>query len=394
MTGSRSATRTAALAVLLSLARLAAEPAPPDVDQRLERVRERRTALEGELRSLRGQEKSLLGEVERLELEVRLRSEELRELQLDLEKTNAALDDTLKRVREREADIAAARPVLAARARSLYKLGELSYLRLLLSVERPSDVFQGYRFVAALARRDNDRFSRFQEDLRSLTGLREELERHSQEALALREQLQLSRRRLAANQQRKTELLTSIVEQKETRAAYLEEVQEAEGRLEAFLSGLGGTDASVPITVFKGSLPWPAPGRISLSFGRRKHPRFDTYTVQNGIEIAVSEPATGARPGEVRAVHEGRVAFANRFRGYGRMVVLDHGGKHHTLYARLDEILVQPGQRVVGGDVVGLVAGDGESASLYFEVRFQGQPQDPEDWLSASPTAAAAMIGR
>lgn len=372
---------------MLSLCVAGRAATTPDVDARLEKVRERRAVLERELRSLRGQEKSLLGEVERLELEVRLRSEELRELQLDLQKTNAALDETLKQVREREADIAAARPVLAARARSLYKLGELSYLRLLLSVERPSDVFQGYRFVTALARRDNARFSRFQEDLRSLTRLREDLEQHSREALDLREQLQQSRRRLAANRQRKSALLTSIVEQKETRAAYLEEIREAEQRLEAFLSGLGGTDASVPITVFKGSLPWPVTGRIALRFGRRKHPRFDTYTVQNGIDI---EPPDTS---EVRAVHEGRVAFADRFRGYGRMVVLDHGGKHHTLYARLEEILVRPGQRVRGRDVLGRVAGHSDDSRLYFEVRFQGRPEDPEEWL-ASPGAAAAMIDR
>ena len=118
-------------------------------------------------------------------------------------------------------------------------------------------------------------------------------------------------------------------------------------------------------------------GRVRVTFGRRKHARFDTYTLQNGIEIDASADTP------VRAVHEGTVVFADLFRGYGLMVVVDHGGKHHTLYAHLGDTRVANGQRVAAGQEVGTAGRSLEGSGLYFEVRFQGKPEDPTEWLDA-----------
>ena len=180
--------------------------------ERLRKVRERRAALEQELARLRGEEKSLLGEVEQLELELRLRTEELTEIQITLKRTRAQLDATVARVRQLETSLAAARPALAAHARALYKLGEMSYVRLLLSIDRPSDFFRGYRFITTLARRDNARVSAFRSDLAALTTERAQLEQRTRESIALRSQLTAARRSLDGQRARKTELLTSLVE--------------------------------------------------------------------------------------------------------------------------------------------------------------------------------------
>ena len=180
-------------------------------------MRERREALARDLGKLRGQEKSLLGDVERLELEVRLRGEELREIQLGLQKAQAQMDADLREVQRLEAALAKARPQLAARARALYKLGELTYVRMLLSVERPADIFRGYRFVTALARRDNERMARFRADLagrarRSATDLERRTAGGAERCAA---ELEQARRNLDADRRRKTELLTTLVEKKE-----------------------------------------------------------------------------------------------------------------------------------------------------------------------------------
>ncbi len=349
----------------------------PETDQqRLERVRERRAALEKELARLRGEEKSLLGDVERLELELRLRTEELTEIQLTLKKTRVELDATVLRVGRLEASLAAARPALAAHARALYKLGEMSYLRLLLSIDRPSDFFRGYRFVSTLARRDNAQVASFRADLERLTREKATLEQRTRESIDLRNRLAATRRELDAQRARKTALLTSLVEKKELNAAYLDELAQAEARLQQMLGGLGGEDVAVPMAAFRGALPWPVDGRVVAGFGRRKHPRFDTYTVRNGIEIEAGPDSP------VRAVHAGRVVFADRFLGYGLMVVVDHGGKHHSLYAQLSEVAVAVGQEVEAGTVLGTTGDGGEDApGLYFEVRYQGKAEDPLDWL-------------
>ena len=345
-------------------------------EQRLERVRERRRALEKDLARLRGEEKTLLREVEGLELELRLRSAELTEIQLTLEKTRAELDATLVRVTRLETSLAAARPALAAHARALYKLGEMSYLRLLLSIDHPADFFRGYRFVSSLARRDKDQVATFRRDLDAHSRERSVLEQRTRESIDLRNRLAATRRELDAQRARKTALLTSLVEKKELNAAYVEELAEAETRLQQLLEGLGEGEVAVPMGAFRGSLHWPVEGRVRAPFGRRKHPRFETYTVHNGIEIEAA-PET-----PVHAVHEGRVVFADRFLGYGLMVVVDHGGKHHSLYAQLSEVSVAAGQDVASGAVLGTTgAGTGESPALYFEVRFQGHAEDPADWL-------------
>jgi septal ring factor EnvC (AmiA/AmiB activator) len=356
-----------------------ASPVPRNDDDALKRVQERKALLERELTRLRGQERSLLGEVERLELEVRLRTEELRETQTVLQRTNAQLDATTRDVGALEKTIARERPVLAARARALYKMGDLSYVRLLLSVDKPSDMFRGYRLVTTVARRDNQRIARFRSDLSDLAERRQRLERETKQALDLKTELDRARRSLDQDRRRKTALLTSIVEKKETNAAFVEELAQAESKLRELLAGLGGEDVSVPLPVFRGTLPWPAAGRVRVPFGRRKHPRFETYTIQNGLEI-------DAPPGApVTAIHEGTVAFASFFRGYGLMVVVDHGGKHHSLYAHLGETRVTQGDKVRAGQELGTVGTSGlDGPGLYFEMRFQGKPVDPGDWLKAA----------
>src|SRR5262249_35175441 len=189
----------------------------------------------------------------------------------------------------------------------------------------------------------------FRADLEALSAERAELERRTREATALREKLEAARRGLEAERQRKTELLTSIVEKKEMHAAYVVELEQAEGQLRRLLEGLGEGEVAVPVSAFRGSLLWPAAGGVRSGFGRHKHPRFDTYTVQNGVEIEAPPESP------VQAVYEGTVVFADRFRGYGLMVVLDHGGKHHSLYAHLADTSVEVGQKIAAGDVLGTV---------------------------------------
>jgi septal ring factor EnvC (AmiA/AmiB activator) len=354
-------------------------PAPSSLDERLTRVKERRASLERDVARLRGQEQSLLRELERLELEVRLRGEELKEVQLVLARTNAQLDRTTKRLAELNASLARARPLVVARVRALYKLGRLSYLRLLLSIDNPAAVFQGYRYVTTLARRDNERITAFRRDLTALAATREELTARTREALALRAETERKRRALDADRRRKEAFLNEMVAHKEVQAAFLAELEQAEDRLRLMLGGLAAAETALPLVALKGSLPWPVAGAVRVPFGRRKHPKFDTYTPQNGIEIAAPLETP------VVAVHQGTVVFADYFLGYGLLVIVDHGGHHMTLYGHLGEAAVTVGARVNAGQTLGTVGAGLESAGLYFEVRSQGRPDDPMDWLRKAP---------
>jgi septal ring factor EnvC (AmiA/AmiB activator) len=371
---------------MLSVLLLAAAVAAPDArttpvvttDERLHRVQERRASLEREVEALRGQEKGLLGEVERLELQVRLRAQELHEIQLSLRQMREKAAVTEKQVAELEHSLAATRPAVVARARALYKLGEFSYMRMLLSIDRPVDVLRAYRFVGTLARQDQTRVARFRRDLTALAATRAELQKKQQEMQAVGVEADRRRRRLDTERREKTALLTRIVQQKEVHLAFAEELQQAESRLQELTSGGESAAVSVPIAAFRGALPWPVEGKIRVGFGPRKHPKFETMTAHNGVEI------DAAAESPVRAVHEGTVAYAAHFLGYGMMVVVDHGQKQHTLYAHLADISVAAHDHVVAGQVLGTLPAE-EPADLYFEVRLDGRPVDPEEWL-ARPT--------
>jgi septal ring factor EnvC (AmiA/AmiB activator) len=112
-------------------------------------------------------------------------------------------------------------------------------------------------------------------------------------------------------------------------------------------------------------------------FGRQRNPKFATYTVNNGLKI---EAAAGT---PVRAVFQGTVLFAQWFKGYGNLIILDHGNRVFTLYGNLKQSSVAVGDRIATGQPI---AGVGESEEtttghLYFEVRHDNRPEDPQKWL-------------
>ena len=127
----------------------------------------------------------------------------------------------------------------------------------------------------------------------------------------------------------------------------------------------------------KGSLAPPVDAEITAGTGRVVDPEFKTSTFRSGVDFA----APAGTP--VRCVALGVVRFAGWFRGYGRIVIVDHGDAFHAVFGHLDEIAVEVGQRVVEGETLGTVGETGSllGPSLYFELRREGQPVDPEDWF-------------
>ena len=131
------------------------------------------------------------------------------------------------------------------------------------------------------------------------------------------------------------------------------------------------------IRPWKGVLDWPARGTIVETFGRHRHPKFDTWTVSNGVAVAVPLGTP------VRAVYAGKTVYAQWLAEYGNLVILDHGDGMLTLYAWLQAVLVKPGEPVAVGAEIGLAGyGPGRDESgVYFEVRDRQKASDPVAWL-------------
>jgi septal ring factor EnvC (AmiA/AmiB activator) len=129
----------------------------------------------------------------------------------------------------------------------------------------------------------------------------------------------------------------------------------------------------------RGKLPWPAKGTLTSGFGRQEHPRFHTVTFNRGIEISAPHGR------DIVAVADGTVIYADWFKGYGRLIILDHGSGYFTLYAHASDLLVKTGDAVSGGQAIAKVGDSGslEGPQLYFELRHKGKPQDPLAWLQS-----------
>lgn len=123
----------------------------------------------------------------------------------------------------------------------------------------------------------------------------------------------------------------------------------------------------------KGRLPWPLEGQVLTRFGMQRHPQFGTMVFRRGIEIE-------AREGQaVRAVSDGEVVYADWYKGYGKLMILDHGNGFYTLYGNLSQLDLNKGIRVTKGQIIGLAGETGslKGAKLYFEIRRNGEAEDP-----------------
>lgn len=342
------------------------------------RASERLRALQAEAEQLLSAEKTLLIELRRLEVEHDIRQEEQREAQAGLDTATAELARLTSHLDSLERAQATQVPGLAARLREVYKLGSGGYLRLLLSVDDVRDMGRGYRTVAALAALDRQRVRAHQTTVASLREARKELDSRRRAATALQASARASAQAASRAVEARTVLVARIDAQRDLNAQLAGELDAARAKLGATVSSLpAGATPALPFRPFRGALDWPVPGAVATRFGLDRSSKYGTTVARNGIEISA---AAGA---PVVAVHEGVIAYAAPFTGFGPLVIVDHGARSYTLYGYLAALDVTKGSRVDKGarlGTVGMAPGTGRSA-LYFEVRVDGKPSDPLQWL-------------
>lgn len=159
----------------------------------------------------------------------------------------------------------------------------------------------------------------------------------------------------------------------------LEALQQAERALAAAVKELGAELETSGFGALRGKLPMPVEGPVTRGFGKAVDPRSGTVTLHQGLDIR----AAAGRP--VRAVAAGTVVSVGWLRGYGKVLVVDHGGGYHTVMAHLDAVRCRTGQPVQAGQELATVGDTGslDGPGLYFEVRRRGAAQDPASWLRA-----------
>jgi len=342
------------------------------------RAADRLQSLQREADRLATQERTLIGDLRKLELERELKTEELKQVDRDAAKIEKELAEITGRMYALQQLEREARPELSGRLVEMYKLGQARYLRLLLSAPDLRRMGQASRTVAALAKLDRDRVAARQRTLDELKSTRATVELRARQLAAARAAASTAEAAAARAVQARNDLIRDIDRRRDLNAQLAGELQAAQQKLQATLrdlaSGTSSTEAAaLPLRPFRGELDWPVAGTVLRKFGR---PAGRAATSSNGIEIGAQEDATAL------AIHEGTVAFAGPFSGFGNLVILDHGSQTFSLYGDLLDIAVKKGARVERGAPLGLAGVTASGATgVYFELRVDGQPVDPLQWL-------------
>lgn len=269
---------------------------------------------------------------------------------------------------------------------ALYKLGWVGQINVLASADSIHDFFLRKEALERILTHDEVVRKNLAENRHRLKNMLWELTNQKSEKNAQAQMYNQHLRQVTADQSKRKKLLTSIRTQKSLELASIESLKESAKKLSQKLTSLDKQRASgfqpqktseKPITAFKGLLNMPVKGKILFLFGPYKNTKFNVINFRSGIGIA-------AEKGEpVRAVYGGKIVYADWFKGYGNMVIIDHGTNYHTVYAHVEEIFKTTGNIVETGEVIATVGDTGSMSGtrLQFEIRHHGKPLDPLDWL-------------
>ncbi|HBZ95659.1 MULTISPECIES: murein hydrolase activator EnvC family protein [unclassified Pseudomonas] len=412
--------RILALILLSSLIAPAIADQRADTQRQLEAARQDVAELKKLLEKLQQEKSGVQQQLKKTETEMGDLENQVKELQRELKGS----EDEIQRLDQEKKKLQGARTeqqrLIAIQARAAYQSGRQEYVKLLLNQQNPEKFSRTLTYYDYLSQARVEQLAAFNETLRQLANVEEEItshqaqlqaqkagldERHAKLAEARKERQQalakLNRdfasrdQRLKAREQEQAELGRVLKTIEETLARQAREAEEARKRAlaaqKAEQARPGNQQASQqsgplvssgavyggPFASARGKLPWPVDGRLVARYGTPRGG--DARTKWDGVLIGA---AAGS---QVRAVHGGRVVFADWLRGAGLLVILDHGNGYLSLYGHNQSLLKNAGDVVKAGDPIATVGSSGgqDASALYFAIRQNGRPSDPAQWCRA-----------
>ncbi|HTO42456.1 MAG TPA: peptidoglycan DD-metalloendopeptidase family protein [Burkholderiales bacterium] len=333
-----------------------------------------------------------LRESERAISNVNRRLFELETKQRGLREALARLDQQTARIRD-DADNQEA--LLAKLLYQQYLSGQPEALRLIASQHDSNQVARQLHYLTYVSRARSDLIAALRRDVADLEQLASEAQANGRELARLQNERAKEKGQLQRERQAHASALKQVSDQISRQRNEISQLKRNEERLAKLVDRLARELARPParqgrtrneqlpeplrgvssFSALKGRLRLPVTGELVNQFGS---PRADTGLSWKGLFIAAKQGQ------EVKAVATGRVVFADWLRGFGNLMILDHGGGYMSLYGNNDALLRQVGDTVKGGDAIAAVGASGGNSEtgLYFELRFQGKPFDPLTWAN------------
>ncbi len=367
-----------------------ADPVEIEAD-RLRELRERISSFRSELESVRGQRDTQQEALAETDKAIGALSADLRRLDSELDQGReklAGLEDERSRVQDR---LKGMHSILERELRAAWLGGRQQHIRLLLNQDDPTRLGRMMTYQAYFTKARAQRMEIFRTTLEQLQQTERALQEQQAANRALREQQQQQSERLSAEQENQRRILAGLQQQLDAGTLELARLEQDEQRVSKLLHSLQQAlrdippveSSQKPLHRQQGELKWPVAGRISTPFGARQAAG---KMKSRGVHIATRAGT------DVHAVAKGRVAFADWLRGFGLLIIIDHGEGYMSLYGENSSLYKAVGEWVSQGEVIAAAGNSGGQlrTGVYFELRRNGQPVNPSSWFRGKPEALRA----
>ena len=327
---------------------------------------------------------SILEALQELEMNIARRTGELERLERQESVVESDLTKMTERFEKLTTDLDGARALVSKRLRAMLQLKRTEPYQVLFTSETYARFLRRTRALEGLLDVDRDRIESYREQLSGWQLSRSDLDRRRGNLARTRETIRHRLQELNWDKQEKQALLAATQDRRAFTEKVSDEMQSVDEELSEKVETLRADGlARLWFEENKGKLVRPIwNSKVVGRFGIRKHRKFGTRTVHRGIHMT-PEDWDGKRTVKIRAIYWGYVAWTGWLRGLGKVIVLDHTRGYMSLYAHLDSISVQTGEKVKSGQSIGVMGDTGslDGHRLYLEVRKDGHAIDPKPWL-------------
>ena len=344
-----------------------------------------------EINSMQGQHDSLQDELQKTEKQIGSVSAELRRLDTSAEVVQQKTGELQQQRVLEELRLDDMRARLAEEMQVAYMAGRQQRIKLLLSQEEPASVGRTLVYHGYFARARSERMQQLQASLQQLRDIEQALAEQQSETMRLRQQQLEKSASLRQQQDSRRGILAELKAQMQARTTRLGTLEQDQQRLQKLVQSLTLALQEMPrdkeeyasLRQLKGKLRWPVAGRITQSFGAREA---QGTLKTRGVRIATRAGA------DVQAIARGRIAFSDWLRGFGLLLIIDHGEGYMSLYGQNRSLYKDVGEWVERGEIIAAAGDSGgqASAALYLELRKNGKPFNPAPWFKGKPRALQA----
>lgn len=339
-----------------------------DIDDWLEDAEADRSDLERQLATAERTISRLTRERRSLRQQAEQQQQKLRELENEARELTRTLD------RQRDS--------LKKQIRAAWMEGDAPAVKVLLNEIDPDKIARTMTYYEYLSKDTVNRLEAFRQSLQELRNTQAAVQSTRVELARTEEGVAKRQEELTESRRQRQQTLAALNADIKNRRSEREELESDRNRLENLLeevqqaiNNIPSPNESEPFASLRNKLPWPVKGKVLSRFGDRYA---DGKLRRNGLLIGTGEEA------EIRAIHYGRVVFANWLRGFGLITIIDHGDGYMTLYGHSSSLFTSPGDWVAAGEPIAQAGRTGgtDSPALYFEVRHNGKPDNPGRWLA------------